>query len=145
MKDATEYAKPLPVRDAENAPYYDALQRHELRMQRCVEGHYRFPVSPVCPECLSPSYEWEPVSGRGTIYSFVIVHQQYDAGFKGETPYNVAVVELEEGPRLVTNIVGCDNAGLRIGMPVHVTYDDVTPEFTLARFAPADEAAMAHA
>ena len=136
MSTAGDYAKPLPVRDAENAPYYDALQRHAMQLQRCPNGHFRYPVSPVCPQCLSPEFTWEAVSGHGTIYSFVIVHQLYDPGFKADLPYNVAVVELAEGPRLVTNIVGCANEDLRIGMPVQIQYEDVTPEFTLAKFRP---------
>jgi uncharacterized OB-fold protein len=137
MQDSGEYSKPLPIRDAENAPYYDALQRHEMRLQRCQNGHFRYPVSPICPDCLSPDFTWEPVSGHGTLYSFVIVHQLYDSGFKDQLPYNVGVVELDEGPRLVTNIVGCANEDLAVGMAVRVLYEDVTPEFTLAKFAPA--------
>lgn len=133
----SDYAKPLPVRDAENAPYYDALQAHAMRLQRCPAGHLRSPVSPVCPQCLSAEFTWEPVSGRGTIYSFTVVHQIYDPGFKGEIPYVVAVVELEEGPRVVTNIVGCPATEVQVGMPVTIQYDDVTPAFTLARFTPA--------
>ncbi len=138
MANSLEYTKPLPIRDAENAPYYDALQRHEMRMQRCANSHFRYPVNPVCPDCLSPRFTWERLSGRGAVYSFVIVHQMYDPGFKGDLPYNVAIVELEEGPRVVTNIVGCANDDVRVGMPVRVQYDDVTPEFTLARFTPAE-------
>lgn len=138
MTTAPEYAKPLPIRDAENAPYYDALQRHEMRLQRCANGHVRTPVSPVCPTCLSPEFSWEPVSGRGTIFSFTVVHQLYDPGFKGEIPYVVAVVELDEGPRVVTNIVGIPKDDVRIGMPVRIEYRDVTPQFTLALFTPAE-------
>jgi uncharacterized OB-fold protein len=132
----TDYAKPLPVRDAENAPYWDALKAHQMRLQRCANGHFRYPVNPVCPVCLSHDYTWEPVSGRGTVYSFIVVHQVYDPGFKGDVPYNVAVVELAEGPRLLTNLTGVANDDIRIGMPVRVVYDDVTDDFTLAKFAP---------
>ena len=130
----TSYAKPLPVRDAENAPYWDALQSHAMRLQRCDGGHWRFPVNPVCPVCLSSAFTWEPVSGAGTVYSFVIVHQVYDVSFKEDASYNVAVVELAEGPRLVTNLVNIENAAIRIGLPVRLVYDDITPEFTLAKF-----------
>jgi uncharacterized protein len=137
MTSATEYQKPLPIRDAENAPYYDSLQQHQMRMQRCPNGHFRFPVNVVCPTCLSPEFTWEPVSGRGTIFSFTIIHQLYDQGFKDDLPYPVAVVELDEGPRLVTNIVNCPREAIQVGMPVQVVYDDVTPEFTLAKFEPA--------
>lgn len=138
MQDTAEYTKPLPLRDAENAPYYDALQRHELRLQRCENGHHRFPVSPVCPDCLSPAFTWEPVSGRGTVYSFVIVHQLYDPGFKEDLPYNVAVVELDEGPRLVSTITGCANDDVQVAMRVRVRYEDINPEFTLAKFEPSE-------
>lgn len=137
MSDSATYPRPLPVRDAENAPYYDALQRHEMAMQRCANGHFRFPVSPICPDCLSPEFTWNPVSGRGTLYSFTVVHQLYDPGFRELLPYNVAVVELAEGPRVVASVTGCANEDLRIEMALRVQYDDVTPEFTLARFAPA--------
>ncbi len=130
----TEYAKPLPVRDPENTPYWDSLKAHRMRLQRCEAGHFRYPVNPVCPDCLSTQSTWEPVSGRGTVYSFVIVHQVYDPSFKGETPYNVAVVELDEGPRLLTNIVGIAHDHVSIGMPVRVVYEDVTDDFTLAKF-----------
>ena len=130
----TTYGKPLPVRDPESAPYWDSLKEHRMRLQRCDRGHFRFPVNPVCPECLSTGFTWEPVSGNGTVYSFIVVHQVYDPSFKGDVPYNVAVVELKEGPRLLTNVVGIANDQISIGMPVRVIYEDVTDEFTLAKF-----------
>ena len=76
-------------------------------------------------------------SGRGTVYSFTVTHQNQSPGFREELPYVLAIVELEEGPRIMTNIVGCDPDMLRIGMPVVVQFDDVTPEITLAKFTPA--------
>lgn len=132
----TDYAKPLPVKDGESAPFWESLQAHAMRLQRCPAGHYRYPVNPVCPRCLATGFAWEPVSGRGTMFSFTIVHQVYDPGFKGDAPYNVAVVELEEGPRMVTNITGVANDDLRIGMPVRAVYEDVTGDFTLVKFTP---------
>jgi uncharacterized OB-fold protein len=80
--------------------------------------------------------EWVTVTGRGRLYTWVVVYQRYHPGFAQETPYNVAIVELDEGPRLVTNIIGCQNEALRIGMEVEVTFDDVTDEITLPRFRP---------
>ena len=76
------------------------------------------------------------MSGRGTVYSFVIMHQVYDPAFKDDVPYNVAAVELEEGPRLYTNLVDVANAAIRVGMPVSVVYDDVTDGITLVKFRP---------
>jgi hypothetical protein len=78
--------------------------------------------------------EWVRVSGRGRVYTWVVIHQRYHPGFAGELPYNVAIVELEEGPRLITNIVGCKNEDLRIGMEVEVIFDDATDEITLPKF-----------
>jgi uncharacterized OB-fold protein len=80
------------------------------------------------------------VSGRGTLFSYVIYHRPYHPGFKGELPYNVSIVELEEGPRMVTNIVGIANDELRIGMPVEVIFDDVTEDVTLPKFQPSRSA-----
>ncbi len=138
MTTSTGYAKPLPVRTDENAPYWDSARRHALEMQRCGNcGRFRYPVALFCPRCLSPEYEWQPVSGKAVVYSFIVVHQRYDPSFAEDLPYNVAVVELDEGPRLVTNLVNVKNDDIRVGMPVTVTYEDITDEFTLPKFQPA--------
>jgi uncharacterized OB-fold protein len=132
------YEKPLPAITAENAPYYDSLRQHAMRLQRCGScAVFRYPASPHCPRCLSEAFEWTPVSGRGAVYSWIVMHQIYDPAFRPEAPYNVAVVELAEGPRLTTNLVDCPSDAIRIGMPVAVVYDDVTDEVTLAKFRPA--------
>jgi uncharacterized OB-fold protein len=134
----TEYQKPLPVKTEENAPYWDSARRHALELQRCGGcGRFRYPVATFCPYCLSDQYEWQPISGKAAVYSFIIVHQRYDPSFADDLPYNVAVVELDEGPRMVTNIVGIPNDQIRIGMPLLITYEDVTEEFTLPKFRPA--------
>jgi uncharacterized OB-fold protein len=131
------YAKPLPVPTPESQPFWDAVRRHELRLQRCQAcGQFWFPPSNVCPECLSPAWAWELVSGRGTVFSFVVMHRAYHPGFKDALPYNVAVIELEEGPRLVSNVVDCRNEELYVGMPVEVAFDDVTDTVTLPKFRP---------
>ena len=133
----TEYSKPLPEVTPDNQPFWDACKRHELSLQRCQDcGHLRLP-SPICPQCLCMNSEWVGMSGRGRVYTWTTIYQRYHAGFAGELPYNVAMVELEEGPRLITNIVGCDNEDLRIGMEVEVVFEDVTEEMTLPRFRPA--------
>lgn len=134
----TEYQKPLPVRTEENAPYWDSAKRHALELQRCGGcGRFRYPPSAFCPHCLSEEAEWQPASGKAAVYSFIIVHQRYDPSFADDLPYNVAIVELDEGPRLVTNIVGCRNEDIHVGMPLVITYADVTEEFTLPKFRPA--------
>ena len=138
MTTPTAYEKPLPVKTEENAPYWDSAKAHALELQCCDNcGRFRYPVAPFCPNCLSEEVSWKPVSGKATVYSFIIVHQRYDPSFADDLPYNVAVVELEEGPRLVTNIVGIANDQIRVGMPLSVRYEDITEEFTLPKFRPA--------
>ena len=133
-----DYNKPLPVITQDSEPYWDAAKRHEFRMQRCTDcGKFRFPPTHACWYCLSTNTEWAPLSGRGTIWSFTVMHQIYYKGFADEMPYAVIVVELEEGPRIASNIVECKREDIRIGMPVQVVFDDVTDAVTLPKFRPA--------
>ena len=131
------YTKPLPRIDEESRGFWEALARHELYFQRCRAcGTKRFYPRALCTECLSPATEWVRASGGGTVYTFTVTHQNQAPGFREELPYVLAVVELEEGVRMMTNIVGCAPETVRIGMPVEVLFDDVTPDVTLAKFRP---------
>lgn len=133
----TTYNKPLPAISSLNRPYWEGLKRHELVMPRCTDcGTIWYPPAPFCPECWSRAVTWQKLSGRGKVNSWVVFHQAYFSSFKDDIPYNVAEVELAEGPRLLTNLVGVDNAEIRVGMPVEVVFDDVTEEITLAKFRP---------
>src|SRR5216683_1653711 len=116
--------KPLPLANEDTLEYWEACKRGELRLQRCSDcGHWRFPPSVLCPRCLSERSSWEALSGRGTVYTFIIVHRPQHPAFYEDVPYNVAIVELEEGPRMHSRIVGCTNEEIRIGMPVEVTFE----------------------
>jgi hypothetical protein len=127
--------KPLPQISPEMAPFWEAARRHQLVVQRCRGcGALRFPARDICSRCLAREVEWAPVSGRGTIFSYAIMHQVYHPGFADEVPYAVVQVELEEGPRMLTNVVGCPPAELTVGMPVEVVFEDRTPEVTLPKF-----------
>ena len=129
--------KPLPRPSEDSAPYWEAAHRGELRMQRCGEcGHVRFPPSLLCPCCLSETAAWVALSGRGTVFSWIVVHQSQHPAFNADTPYNVTIVELEEGPRLHTNLIGCRNDEIRIGMPVEVVFEKINDEVTLPKFRP---------
>jgi uncharacterized OB-fold protein len=132
-----KYRKPLPRIDEESRGFWEALARHELYVQRCRAcGTTRYHPRALCPSCLSADTEWLRCSGRGTVYSFTVTHQNQQPGFREELPYVLAIVELEEGVRLMTNVVGCAPDAVRIGMPVQVAFDDVTPEVTLPKFQP---------
>ena len=129
--------RPMPRINTLNAPYWQAAKRHELHIQRCTEcGHRWFPPASRCPHCLSTAYEWAPASGRGKVWSWIVMWQRYFPAFEGRIPYNVAYVELDEGPRLMTNIVDCDASDLHCDLPVEVTFEDVTDEITLPVFRP---------
>jgi len=129
--------KPLPRIDEVSRPYWDAAKRHELLLQKCEEcGHYRYPQGETCPSCLSDRLEWVKVSGRGSVYTWTVFHQVYHPAFKEDVPYAVVAVELEEGPRIITNLVDCKIGDIKVGMPVEVVFDDVTEEITLPKFRP---------
>ena len=133
-----DYKKPLPRIDEESRGYWEALVRHELYFQRCRDcGTKRFYPRALCPACLSAATAWMRASGRGIVYSCTVTHQNQAPGFREELPYVLAIVELAEGPRLLTNLTGGPTDAVRIGMPVEVVFDDVTPEVTLPKFRPA--------
>jgi hypothetical protein len=133
-----KYAKPLPRIDEESKGFWEACRRHELYMQRCRAcGSCRYYPRALCPACLSDDTEWVRSSGRGTVYTFTVTHQNQAPGFRDELPYVLAYVGLEEGVRLLTNVVGCPPDDVRIGMRVEVVFDDVTAEVTLPKFRPA--------
>jgi hypothetical protein len=127
--------RPLPRVTPDNAPFWDAARRHELRLQRCEAcGTIWWPPGPVCPECLGERHTWALVSGRGTVSSFVVFHKAWFPAFAGDTPYAVVQVELEEGPRLTANLVDVRPEDIRVGLPVIVVFDDVTGNVTIPRF-----------
>jgi uncharacterized protein len=132
------YQKPLPRPTRLSRPFWEGTKRHELLLLNCNQcGKIWFPPSSRCPRCLSTDCEWKPASGRGKVWSWIVMWQRYFPAFESEIPYNVAYVELEEGPKLMTNIVGCDNEAILCDMPVEVVFEDVTPEITLPKFRPA--------
>ena len=132
------YNKPLPRIGVASQPYWEAAKRHELRLQKCKScGKMFYPIAPHCLHCWSEDFEWAKLSGRGKVNAFTIYHQAFHEGYVKDVPYNVVEVELEEGPRLVSNLVGVDNKDIRVGMRVQVHFDDVTSDVTLVKFKPA--------
>ena len=131
----SEYSKPLPRPTATSRPFWEAARRHELMLQRCdsCKAFIYYPRT-RCPHCMSEHLSWERVSGRGEVYSYTVVWRASSRRF-ADAPYVLAIVELDEGPRLTTNIVASPES-VKIGMPVMVSFDDVTPEHTLVKFKP---------
>ncbi len=133
-----KYAKPLPHLDEENRPWWEAMKRHELYIQKCRDcGDIRYYPRALCTSCLSPRTEWIRAKGHGKVYTFTTTYQNQAAGFRESLPYIMAYVELDEGLKMLTNLVECRPEEVKIGMPVEVVYEDVTPEVTLAKFRPA--------
>lgn len=128
--------RPIPEATPETQHFWDGTAAGELRLQRCVDCSYvYFPPRPFCAVCASRNVEVFAASGRATLYSYVINHRPMPA-FAG--PHSIAVVELEEGPRMMTNIVGCPQTpeALALDMPLEVTFEPVTDEITLPLFRP---------
>lgn len=132
-----DYKKPLPIPDEASKPFFDAAREHQLMIQQCTTcGSVIWPVKSRCDHCLAATVTWIPASGKGTLYSFTLMHQLYHPGFATSVPYNIAQVDLAEGLRILTNIVDCPNADLKIGMPLEVTFEDISEQITLPKFKP---------
>lgn len=136
-----DYAKPLPVPDPDTAPFWDGCRAHELRAQRCRScGRLRWPPRGICPHCQSWEHEWTVLPRRGAVASFVAVHRATNAAFASDVPYVIAQVLIDgtDGRvRMLSNVIGCAWDAMRVGMPVEVVFEDVTPEATLPKFRPA--------
>ncbi len=135
----TQYSKPLPQPDMESQGFWDGCKEHELRILRCdaCSTYVHFPA-PICHNCNAMGLSWRAVSGKGKVFTFVVVYQPVTPGFADDVPYVVAWIELDEqaGLKMVSNIVECDPSDVTIGMPVEVVFEDVTPEVTLPKFRP---------
>ncbi|MBI4516110.1 MAG: MaoC family dehydratase N-terminal domain-containing protein [Deltaproteobacteria bacterium] len=128
--------RPRPVICPDNAFFWDGVKRKELLIQRCTGcGALRHPPRPMCPSCQSLAWDAVKASGRGTVYSFVVIHHPPFPPF--DYPHVVAVVDLAEGTRLVANLIGIDPKAVTIGMPVQVDFVAVDEELTLPQFRPA--------
>ena len=138
MATDSGYRKPLPNPSFVSQPFWDAAKEHRLVYQRCrLCGTNVFYPRDICPgpDCFGVgTLDWVESSGKGTVYSFTASYQPAHPAFKEDVPYMLAIVELEEGWRMNTNIINSDPSDVAIGMKVEVVWDDVTPEITLPKF-----------
>ncbi len=126
---------PLPVPDEATAPFWESCRAGELRIQRCVQcGVFRHPPRPMCRHCGSMEQEWAAVSGRGSVFSYIVTHQPIHPALVDRVPHAVVLVELEEGVRMTSNVVDCAPDEVAIGMPVEVTFEQVNEQITLPKF-----------
>ena len=138
MNTAAITNKPVPTPDSESAPFWAACARHELQVQRCGAcGTHRFPATTYCPKCQSSSMEWVPSTGGGKVFSWVVVHHPVPKeAYAGDVPYVVALITLDEGPRMVSNILSCAPSEVKADMRVQVTFQE-RDGFSLPMFKPA--------
>jgi uncharacterized OB-fold protein len=128
--------RPVPDPDDASAAFWEACARHELVLQTCAScGAVRFPPRPMCPGCTSFEHTWVPASGRGRIWSWVVAHPPVLPAFADRAPYNVVVVELDEGVRIIGNVL--DAPEIREGMDVEVAWEDVEEGVSLPVWRPA--------
>ena len=136
-----EAASPTPIKPAIselNKPFWDACRVHKLIAQQCTScSEVRYPAASVCPNCLATGFSWRELSGRGELLSYIVFHRGYHPYWAQRVPYNVAFIELEEGLRMFSNIVGAPNEDLQVGQKVKVAFEQrdedlVVPVFELA-------------
>ncbi|MBI5948102.1 MAG: Zn-ribbon domain-containing OB-fold protein [Chloroflexi bacterium] len=134
-----DYRKPIPQPTPETQPFWDGTKAGELRLQRCDAcSNVIFPPRPFCPRCASRSVSWFKATGKGKLWSYVINHRPAP-GFEQEAPYAIAVVKLDEGPHMMTNIVDCPQTpeALQLDMAMEVVFQPVSETISLPKFRPA--------
>ncbi len=133
----SDYIKPLPVPSKWSQPFWDGAKQHKLLLKKCAKcGHIDHPPYLYCTECSAEQYKWVEASGRGMIYAFTTTLIGAPLPFTEDIPYTIAMVDLDEGPRMLTTIVDAEPAELKIGMKVEVVFDNVTEEIAIPRFRP---------
>ena len=132
-------SKPLPKPTPDTQPFWDGVKRHQLLLPKCKAcGQLHYFPRPFCPHCFSWDLEWVRCSGKGKLYSYVINHRPAP-GFEEEAPYVIAVVELDEGPRMLSNLIDIEPTpeAVQVDMPVEILFQDVNEELSMFKFRPA--------
>lgn len=138
MINGSEYKKPLPVILPETEEYWKAAKRHELLLQRCRKcGQVIYFPRIICFKCLSKELEWFNSKGLGTIYSYTIINYQIaHKSFEQDVPYIYAIIDLDEGARMISNVINIDVSKVKIGMRVRAVFEDVTEDISIPKFEP---------
>ena len=131
----TTASKPAPHPSPESHVFWDGAKEKKLMLPRCNTcGQFWFPPSQRCRHCLSGDFAWVESKGDGRIYSFVVYHRVYHPAFEQDVPYVVAIVELDEGPRLLSNIVGTPADGVRCDARVRVSFEEMRDDMIIPKF-----------
>jgi hypothetical protein len=129
--------RPAPPATELTGPFWAGGLSGELRLQQCAScRHIRYPISTICPACWSAEYDWTPLSGRGTVQSHIVFERAYHEAWADQVPYVVALIELDEGPVLVSNVVGVRPSAVHVGQQVRVTFERRSATAALPQFTP---------
>lgn len=132
------HVKPLPTPDPDTQAYWRGLKDGQLLLQHCLDcGHIQFYQQAICRQCNGQHLAHRAASGHGAIYSYSVVHRAPGPAFKSDTPYAVLLVDLDEGPRMISSLVGADAANIDFGMRVRLVCERVSDDIYLPRFTPA--------
>ena len=127
----------LPTPDDDTRAFWNAAREERLLIKRCGAcGRAHYYPRTFCPHCWSPDVDWEEASGGGTVYTYSIVHQNDLPPFNERVPYVAAIVDLDEGPRVMTNVVDCEPESVEVGMAVEVTFQTIDTQTTIPVFRP---------
>ena len=134
-----KYAKPIPAAQPWSEAFWRATKQRKLLIQKCngCQSLIFYPRK-YCPECWSADLGWQEAVGRAKVNTFTITRGGVEPKFQGDLPYVLAMVDLEEGVRMMTRIIGCDPESVRIGMDVEVVFEDITDRHALPLFKPVD-------
>ncbi len=134
---ANALTKPLPDLLPETRPFWEAASRHQLVLQKCRAcGKIQFFPRLLCHACLNEEMTWILASGKGTVHTFTVIHQALRRCFAASVPYVYGIIDLEEGVRMLSNIVSVDPIDVRVGMKVRVVFEDRTSEISIPQFEP---------
>ena len=134
-------AKPLPPVNQDSAPYWRAAREGRLLLRHCTAcGNVMFYPRMACPRCLSMDLGWQEASGRGQVHSATTCFRAPDQAFRAEVPYVIALIDLEEGPRMMSNVTHCAPDEVEIGMAVEVWFDEASDEIAIPKFKPSRKA-----
>ncbi|WP_194841246.1 Zn-ribbon domain-containing OB-fold protein [Salinibacillus xinjiangensis] len=131
-----QITKPTPIADGDSGPFWEGCQEEKLVIQKCKEcdNHIFYPRY-VCPNCMSDDLQWVEACGKGKVYSYTIARRAAHPSFKADVPYVVALIELKEGVRIMSNIINCDVEEVDCDMDVRVVFKDqegmLIPKFEL--------------
>jgi uncharacterized OB-fold protein len=134
---ADHSGKIMPVATPETAPYWEGCRSGELRIQRCSHcGQHQFYPRILCSNCMAEDLQWVIASGEGEVVSFSIVRRAVSQAYREDVPYTVALIQLAEGPTMMSNVVHCDPEKVAVGMAVTVLFEDWTDEVSMPKFRP---------